>query len=101
MTITPAYLSPEAHARLSIEFEIGALVTLTYEEGTGGPLREVHGYGLDRKHPGVDRAEVYLIAPIRYAAGGTTSQRMNSGRKLTLLIIPMARVISIEAVFNA
>lgn len=101
MTITPAYLSPEAHARLSSEFEIGALVTLTYEEGTGGLLREVHGYGLDHKRPGGDRPGVYSIAPIRYATGGTTGQRMNSGSKVTLLIIPMARVISIQAVYGA
>ena len=73
MTITPAYLSPEAHARLSSEFEIGALVTLTYEEGTGGLLREVHGYGLDHKRPSVDRAEFYSIAPICYDVGGMIS----------------------------
>ena len=101
MTITPTYLSPKAYARLSIEFEIGALVTLTYEEGTGGLLREVHGYGLDHKRPGGDRPGVYSIAPIRYAAGGTTGQRMNSGSKVTLLVVPMARVVSIQAVYGA
>lgn len=101
MTITPAYLSPEAHTRLSREFEIGALVTLTYEEGTGGPLRQVLGYGLDHKRAFDARPGIYSIAPIRYVSGSKTGERMNNGSKVTLLVVPMARVVSIQAVYGA
>lgn len=101
MTNVPAYLSPEAHARLSSEFEIGVLVTLTYEEGTGGPLRQVLGYGLDHKRAFDARPGIYSIAPIRYVSGSKTGGRMNDGSKVTLLVVPMARVVSIQAVYGA
>lgn len=101
MTDTPAYLSREVFDRLSQEFHVGSLVTMHYELGTGGPIRDVVGYGLDPRNPAVARPGTYSMAPIRYVNGQETSSRMNSGKKVTLLILPMARVVSIQAVYGA
>lgn len=101
MTDAPAYLSQQVYEKLRKEFYVGSLVTMHYELGTGGPIQSVVGYGLDPRNPAVTRPGTYSMAPIRCVNGQETSSRMNSGKKVTLLILPMDRVITIKADFNA
>lgn len=104
MTSAPAYLSQEVYNKLTEDFVVGRRIsTITYEEGSGGILRTVAGYFLSE--PGNRRiiadenqkGDFVLLAPIQQADGSPR----NRGKRVTALLVPVCRVVTIEAVFNA